>query len=491
MTRLTEASLSAISKNVRTPDYSRETSGVGIVHLGLGAFHKAHQAFYTDAAMALGGGNWSIIGVSMRNEQIAADFNDQDGLFTLLERGTDGASAQIIGSIARALCAATQPDDVMTALCDPDVRIVTTTVTEKGYGIDRASGGVDTTNVVIAHDLDRKNSPIGTIGLIVTALEKRRANGIPPFTALCCDNLPDNGAFLHAGLVDFANQFDENLSNWITDNVACPASMVDRITPAQTSSTRTLAQDLTGAEDILAIETENFYQWVIEDNFPTGRPAWDRAGAIFTDNVAPFEKMKLRLLNGSHSLIAYMGLLTGKKYVRDVMADPGLETIVRRHLEAATATLPSMPDIDLPSYCADLIKRFHNPNIAHETFQIAADGSEKMPQRIFAPAVDAINSNQSVRAFAFATALWVWFCRGSAQQATDHELIDPRAELLRSAAQSDTPDQILSKFEKIPALLPKALVASTAWRREVLGALKELSVKTPHQVIEAECGNDG
>jgi fructuronate reductase len=186
-----------------------------------------------------------------------------------------------------------------------------------------------------------------------------------------------------------------------------------------------------------------------------------------------------------------MGLLTGKKYVRDVMADPGLETIVRRHLEAATATLPSMPDIDLPSYCADLIKRFHNPNIAHETFQIAADGSEKMPQRIFAPAVDAINSNQSVRAFAFATALWVWFCRGSAQQATDHELIDPRAELLRSAAQSDTPDQILSKFEKIPALLPKALVASTAWRREVLGALKELSVKTPHQVIEAECGNDG
>lgn len=486
MKQLNAKSIADIPAAVSTPQYDRENSGVGIVHLGLGAFHKAHQAFYTEAAMAARGGDWKIIGVSMRNDQIAADFNAQNGLYTILEKGADETKAQVIGSIAHALCARTQPDAVLEALCAPGVRVVTTTVTEKGYGIDRATGGVDPSNPVIAQDLARETPPIGVIGLIVAALEKRRARGLPAFSVLCCDNLPENGAFMRAGLIDFANRFDPELGRWIAENVACPSSMVDRITPAQTAETRALARTLTGTEDILAIETEPFHQWVIEDNFPSGRPHWEAAGAIFTKDVAAFEKMKLRLLNGSHSLIAYMGQLLEKQYVRDVMDDPGLANIVRRHLEAAATTLPPMSGIDLTRYCDDLVERFRNPNIAHETLQIAADGSEKMPQRIFAPAVDALHTNQPVRAFAFVTALWIWFCRGEETAGVARTLSDPRRDQLKKAALGATQDAILVEFEKIPGLFPQALITSDIWRGEVLSILEGLLEQPLERVIRPE-----
>lgn len=481
MRRLNKTSLAAVPDGVATPEYDRDACGTGIVHLGLGAFHKAHQAFYTDAALAAGGGDWKIIGVSMRNEQTAQDFNEQDGLYTILVKAPERTEAQIIGSIASALCARTQPDDVLNALSDPATRIVTITVTEKGYGINRATGGVDPSHPVIAQDLKRDQAPVGAVGLIVAALEKRRADGTAPFTVLCCDNLPENGKFVHAGLIDFANRFDTGLGDWIARNVACPSSMVDRITPAQTAATREIAADLTGTQDLLAVETESFHQWVIEDHFPSGRPSWEAAGAIFTRDVAPFEKMKLRLLNGSHSLIAYMGLLLGKQYVRDVLSDAGLEALVRKHLDAASATLPPMHDIDLPAYCADLVERFRNPNIAHETSQIGTDGSEKLPQRILAPAVDALGANQSVRPFAFATALWIWFCRTG-------DLNDPRAEQLESAAQKTSPEEILADLETISGLIPAELATSVVWRRDILSILSDLMEHSPEFVISSEIG---
>lgn len=486
MNRLDANSLGTVSEDVSTPLYDRDKCGVGIVHLGLGAFHKAHQAVYTEAALASHCGNWRILGVSMRNDQVATDFNDQDGLYTIIVRGNETTTAQIVGSIAHTLCARTQSAEVLNALCEPDVRIVTTTVTEKGYGIDRTTGGIDPAHPVVAQDLMRKKSPVGAIGLIVAALAKRRADGIAPFTVLCCDNLPDNGAFIRSGLVDFANRFDTELGSWIAANVACPSSMVDRITPAQTPDTIALAANLTGTMDLLAIETESFHQWVIEDDFPAGRPEWEAAGAIFTKDVASFEKMKLRLLNGSHSLIAYMGLLLGKKYVRDVMDTPELEAIVRRHLKTASATLPAMPEIDLPNYCAELVARFRNPNIAHETSQIGTDGSEKMPQRIFAPAVDAITANHPIRSFTFVTALWMWYCRGNDNQCPSRDLSDPRADQLRKAAQGTTPEFMLEGFESISGLFPAELIASEVWRREILSVLEDLMEQTPLQVIRSE-----
>ncbi|WP_425038705.1 mannitol dehydrogenase family protein [Primorskyibacter sp. S187A] len=485
MTGLGARSIASLPDTAATPSYDRAACGVGIVHLGLGAFHKAHQAFYTDAAMAAQGGDWKIIGVSMRNAQIATDFNAQDGLFTLLEKGVGGTSAQIIGSIDHALCARSQPEAVLDVLSDETIRVVTTTVTEKGYGIDRATGGVDLSNPVIAQDLARAHAPVGVLGLIVTALERRRAAGIAPFTVLCCDNLPDNGAFLRAGIIDFANRLSTDLGQWIADSLPCPSSMVDRITPAQTDDTRALAQELTGTDDALAIETERFHQWVIEDNFPTGRPAWDAAGAIFTDDVAAFEKMKLRLLNGSHSLIAYMGQLLGKTYVRDVMADPCLEAIVRHHLDQAAVTLPPLAAIDVPEYCNALIERFRNPNIAHETLQIAADGSEKMPQRIFAPALDAIAMDGPIDGFAFATALWMWFCKGDVTSPTP--LNDPRADLLRKAAMADTPEDMLAGFETLQSVFPNDLISSSRWRKALLEVLKDLADNPMDRVIETTC----
>lgn len=489
MMRLGASSLASVPKGVQTPGYDRAACGVGIVHLGLGAFHRAHQAFCTDIAMAAGGGDWQIIGVSMRNEQIAADLNDQDGLYTLIVKDSGAPKAQIVGSIARALCARTQADQVLGALCDPMVRIVTTTVTEKGYGIDRATGGVDPSLPVIARDLAGQGAPEGVLGMLVAALAHRRAEGIAPFTLLCCDNLPDNGAFLRGGLIDFAKRRDEGLARWIAANLACPSSMVDRITPAQTPETRDMARALTGTEDVLAIETEPFFQWVIEDHFPTGRPQWEAAGVIFAADVAPFEKMKLRLLNGSHSLIAYMGALLGKQYVRDVMADPVLGALVGSHLEAACATLPPMPGMDLAQYRADLVARFRNPNIAHQTCQIAADGSEKMPQRIFAPALDALQAGQPLRPFAFATALWIWFCRDD--DSLTCRLNDPRAEHLRNAARQATPEMILAEFEKIAGVLPKELGRSGVWRAEVLSVLTELTHLPAQQVIRAEAEKTG
>ncbi|WP_281980943.1 mannitol dehydrogenase family protein [Thalassorhabdomicrobium marinisediminis] len=485
MTRLSAQTLAAVAETAAPPQYDRAARRVGIVHLGLGAFHKAHQAFYTDAAMAAQGGDWKIIGVSMRNEEVAADFNEQDGLFTILEKGAEGTRAQIIGSIDHALCARTQPDQVLQALCDENVRVVTTTVTEKGYGIDRATGGVDPSNPVIAHDLAGDSAPVGAIGLIVTALERRRDRGIAPFTVLCCDNLPDNGAFLRAGLIDFARRHDPALGQWIADTVPCPSSMVDRITPAQTSETRALARALTGTEDALAIETEPFHQWVIEDTFPTGRPAWEAAGAIFTEDVAAYESMKLRLLNGSHSLIAYMGQLLGKTYVRDVMADPCLEVIVRRHLHQAAATLPALPGIDVPQYCDALIARFRNPSIAHETLQIASDGSEKLPQRIFAPASDALATDGPIDSFALVAGLWMWYCRGELPSGA--ALNDPRADRLRDAAHADTPEAILAGFDAIEGLIPSDVSASPRWRGAILGLLQELSDKPLARIIEATC----
>ncbi|MCP1168825.1 mannitol dehydrogenase family protein, partial [Limimaricola sp. ASW11-118] len=247
-------------------------------------------------------------------------------------------------------------------------------------------------------------------GLLVEALRRRRGAGRAPFTVLCCDNLPENGALLRGGVLGFARRVDPEFADWISAEVAFPSSMVDRITPAATDDTRALARRLTGYEDAAAIETEPFCQWVIEDRFPQGRPDWEAGGAIFVEDVAPFERMKLRMLNGAHSLIAYAGFVAGHTLVRDAMASAALAALVRRHIAAAARTLGPLPGIDLAAYGAELAARFANPAIAHETYQIAMDGSQKLPQRIFGPAWDAQQAGRDLRPFAFATAAWARYC---------------------------------------------------------------------------------
>ncbi len=460
--RLTSSA--GLPTSVAVPSYIRDAHGPGIVHLGLGAFHKAHQAVYTDDALAAQGGDWRIVGVSLRSTGPSGELAPQNALFTTIERSVAGSHARVIGSLAAALCLVTDRDAVLAALCAPETRIVSLTVTEKGYGIDRKTGGVDSTHPAIAADLATPDTPQGVAGLLVWALARRRAAGSAPFTVLCCDNLPENGTLLRGLLTDFARRATPDMADFIATEVAFPSTMVDRITPARSAGTLALAEQLTGQQDEAAIECEAFRQWVIEDHFPTGRPAWEAGGAIFVDDVRPFEDMKLRMLNGTHSMLAYTGFLSGHRYVREVMTDPALATLVRRHLGAAAGTLHGLKGVDLAAYATDLSRRFENPHLDHETYQIAMDGSQKMPQRIFAPAVDALSAGQPLHPFAFATAAWIRYTMGRHDDGTSYDLRDPLGQnLLPPASLPETATALRDHIHGIEGLVPETLKSSSAW----------------------------
>ncbi|MFV0475549.1 MAG: mannitol dehydrogenase family protein [Pikeienuella sp.] len=456
------------------PAYDPERCGAGIVHLGLGAFHKAHQAVYTDDALAAAGGDWRVIGVSLRSAEAAAALTPQDGRYTLVERGPDGPRARVIGAIARAVAESREHGETLKALSDPAIRIISLTVTEKAYGIARAAGGVDPTHPAVAADLAAPRAPEGAIGLIVEGLRRRREAGAAPFAALCCDNLPDNGAMLRGGVVDFARRIDPDLAAWIEGEVAFPSTMVDRITPAATGATRDDAARLTGCADLAAVEAEPFRQWVIEDAFTGPRPLWEAGGALFVADVAPYERMKLRMLNGAHSMLAYAGFLCGKRHVREVMADRALSALVGRHLTAAAATLAPLPGMDFASYGAALETRFRNPALGHETRQIAMDGTEKLPQRLFEPAAETLAQGGDHGAFAFATALWMRYCLGRTDQGETYPLNDPREAEIAAAAAGPAPAEIGAALHALPGLFPARLREDPGWKTSVADALAEM-----------------
>lgn len=455
--------------SIEFPAYDRRTLRPGIVHIGLGAFHRAHQAVYTDMALAHAFGDWGIVGVSLRSMEIAHDMRAQDCLYSVVARDRSGDSIRVVGSIVEALAASEDGEAVLARLADPAIHVVTLTVSEKAYGIDPVSGGLDHAHPAIVNDLKSPASPMGVVGYLTEGLARRRATGLPPFTVLCCDNLPSNGHIVRRLVVEMAAVRDPGLAEWISENVSFPCSMVDRIVPAATAETRARAGKLLGVEDRLSIEAETFSQWVVEDDFVGDRPAWEAGGALFVENVEPYEKMKLRLLNGSHSLIAYLGQLQKLEFVRDVMAVPENVALVRRHMQAAVRTLDPVPGIDLAHYVDQLVERFANPAIAHRTQQIAMDGSQKLPQRLFQPAVDALSSGADATEFAFATAVWIAYLKQA------ETVDDPRAkELLGAATDEVSAGDESGSFFAIPGLFPSALQADRAWREQVNSVLKSL-----------------
>ncbi|WP_374189366.1 mannitol dehydrogenase family protein [Rhizobium rhizogenes] len=453
---------------IESPVYDRQALKPGIVHIGLGAFHRAHQAIYTDAALAHAFGNWGIVGVSLRSTEIAQDMRAQDCLYSVVARDRSGDSVRVVGSIVEALAANDDGEAVLGRLADPAIQIVTLTVSEKAYGIDPISGGLDYAHPAIAEDLKSPTRPTGVIGYLTEGLARRKAAGLPPFTVLCCDNLPSNGRIVRRLVIEMAATRDPALAEWISETVSFPCSMVDRIVPAATAETRARAEKLLGVEDRLSIEAETFSQWVIEDDFVGDRPTWDAGGALFVENVEPYEKMKLRLLNGSHSLIAYLGQLQKLEFVRDVMAVPENVVLVRRHMQAAVRTLDPVPGIDLTHYMDQLVERFANPAIAHRTQQIAMDGSQKLPQRLFRPAVDAISSGSDAAEFAFVTAVWIAYLKQA------ETIDDPRAqELQKAVADAMLADETASFFA-IAGLFPSELQANRDWRNQVNSLLRSL-----------------
>lgn len=443
--------LSDLPPNVIRPGYDRNALGVGILHLGLGAFHRAHQAVYTDDALAAERGDWRILGANLRSREMPQALDQQNGLYTVLER-SDADRARVIGAHGPALGG--DAAAILKAASDPAIRILSLTVSEKAYGIDRAAMDIDASHPAVAADLVNPKSPQGVLGIIVAALAARHAAGHAPFTVLCCDNLPDNGPLLRAGVLGLARRLDPDLAARITDQVAFPATMVDRITPAVTVQTLADVERLTGHRDLAAVETEPFTQWVIEDHFPQGRPLWEAGGAEFVSDVGPYEAMKLRMLNGSHSLIAYLGQVLSLRYVRDVVADGALSALIRRHMLAAGTTLPRSGGLDPESYADALTVRFRNPAIAHETRQIAMDATEKLPQRWFAPATETLAKGGDPQPYVFATAIWLaWLSELAERGETPN---DPRgAALMDLAAKAGGDATALTRsILSLPGLTP-------------------------------------
>lgn len=462
------SSSSILPAEVSVPAYDRSTLKPGIVHIGLGAFHRAHQAVFTQKAIEHKFGAWGVVAVNLRSPDPVRVLEEQDGLYSVITRNAEGDKADIIGVTVDWLCAAERGGDVLSYLTSPDTKIVTLTVSEKAYGLDPVTGGLDLKHPAVKADIANPHAPIGAIGFLVEGLARRRENGLSPFTVLCCDNLPSNGHVVRRLVLEMAELRDPQLARWIADQGKFPCSMVDRIVPAATDETRKRAISLLGVEDRLAIETEPFLQWIIEDDFISGRPEWEAAGAVFAKHVEPYEKMKLRLLNGSHTLIAHLGILHDLEFVRDVMAVPAFVEKVERHMAAVVGTLDPVPGIDLPFYRQQLLERFANPTIAHRTEQIAMDTSQKLPQRILSATVETLASGKDASPFAYVVALWI----KSIHKRGD--LDDPRKAEILAAASMPSPEDASAPFFAIEGLFPPELVAARDWRDLVNSELARL-----------------
>ncbi|QKC81220.1 mannitol dehydrogenase family protein [Mesorhizobium sp. NZP2077] len=434
MTRshLSDATLQKLPEGTKIPAYDRDKVVSGIVHLGVGAFHRAHQAAYVDDCLAAGETDWGIVGVSLRSADTRDALAPQDGLYTLAIRSSGEEELRVIGSIQSLLVAPEDPGAVLAALTDPRTRIVTLTITEKAY-LRAAGGGLDATHPDIIHDLANPQAPKTAHGFLTEALARRLAAGTPPFTVLCCDNLPANGATLHRLLTEFAalrdaglgSTGDANLANHIADHVAFPSSMVDRIVPATTDADRERIAVELGVEDAWPVMTEPFCQWVVEYNFPGGRPAWERFGVTMVRDVGPFEDMKLRLLNGSHSAIAYLGLLSGHATVDRAFADPAIRQFVDALWAEAIPTLPEDAGLDTSAYTAELTERFSNTALAHRTAQIANDGSQKLPQRIIASAIECLEAGTEMVHLTLVVAAWIAACAARGNTLPENHFTDP------------------------------------------------------------------
>ena len=474
--RLSSATLDRLPGGVARPGYDRTALATGIVHLGIGAFHRAHMAAYTDAVLAAGDHRWGILGASLRSPDTRDALAPQDGLYTLAVRDAAGERLEVVGSVVRLLVAPEDPEALLAVMSAPETRIVSLTVTEKGYCHAPATGTLDERHPDVVHDLAHPEAPRSAPGFVVEALRRRRAAGLPFFTALCCDNLPHNGATLRRVLVRFAELRDPDLGRALAEGLRCPSTMVDRIVPATTDRDRAGIAAALGAEDAWPIATEPFTQWVIEDDFALDRPAWDRAGATFVRDVAPFELAKLRMLNGSHSTLAYLGYLAGHETVADTMAAPGFAALVRGlMLEEAAPTLPPVPGLDLAAYADSLVERFRNPALRHRTWQIAMDGTQKLPQRLLGTLRDRLAAGASIDRLALGVAAWMRYATGRDERGEAIDLRDPLAdELRRRTAGLEDARAIADSLLGLDAVFGRDLPTDRRFTEAVTAALSSL-----------------
>ncbi len=438
MTRLSAAALSARAPSgVALPPPRELAADIGILHLGIGAFHRAHQAVFTeDAAVLAGEPGWGICGVTQRSTAVADQLRPQDGLYAVLERAADGASLRVVGQVRDVVSATEETSRLRDRFADPAVRVVTLTVTEKGYR-RRPAGGLDLRDPVVAADL--AGAARSTVGQLVRGLQARARTSDAPVSVLCCDNLTDNGRVLRGLVDDFCAALPSGegdpLAAWIETNVSFPSSMVDRIVPATTAEDRAEARALLGLSDEALVVAEPFRQWVIEDEFRAGRPRWEQAGADLVDDVTPFEQLKLRTLNGTHSMLAYLGALRGYESIAESLADPELEHAARQLIAVdVIPTLTQPAGMDIAAYGDQVIERFANPALRHRTVQVAMDGSQKLPLRLLGTIRDRLAAGETPHWAALAVAGWMVFvATGRDRSGRPLALDDPMADRLRAA----------------------------------------------------------
>ncbi|WP_136659800.1 mannitol dehydrogenase family protein [Nitratireductor sp. XY-223] len=434
--KLTQDTLGELPQNVAVPAYDRSALTPGILHIGVGNFHRAHQAVYLDRLFNLGRDrDWAVIGAGVLPGDAAMRhrLKAQDCLSTVIELAPAGLDARVCGAMidfvdtdARALVA---------ALCRPDIRIVSLTITEGGYFIDAMTGGFNLQSEDIRHDIAFPDDPRTVFGMLVASLRQRRDAGLPPFTVMSCDNLPENGDVTRNAVVGLATAVDPQFGAWIMHNVAFPNGMVDCITPATSDQERAMVRDTFGVADAAPVTCEPFRQWVLEDDFPTGRPALERVGVEFVDDVAPYELMKLRILNGGHGAIAYPAALLGLVYAHDAMAHPLISAYLEKlELEEIIPTVPPIEGVNFRKYLAAVVERFSNPAVRDTVTRLCLDGSNRQPKFILPPVRERVKKGLSVDGLALEVALWARYCAGTDEAGGEIPINDENAELLNRHA---------------------------------------------------------
>lgn len=440
--KLNQNNLEFISQTASVPQYDRSKVTCGIMHMSIGGFHRSHQAVYVDDVLAQGDMQWGIcaIGLMPQDKENIDKLKAQDTLYTILQRNADTDVARVVGSIIEVMHAPSSPESVLERLSHEEIKILSLTVTEKGYCSD-SNQNLDQANDLIQHDISNLAAPKTALGYVVAGLKNRKDNSQKPFTVMSCDNLPGNGHLTQKLVLQFAELIDADLAVWIKENVTFPSSMVDRITPITTNDVIETIAGKFQIDDAWPVVCEDFMQWVLEDRFCNGRPALDKVGVQIVGDVDPYEKMKVRLLNGSHSALSYVSYLMGYREVDKAMADPLIKDFVRAYMDQdVTPTLPDVPGIDLDAYKDKLIERFSNPAISDQVQRLAEDGSQKIPNSILPCITHQLEQGGSTQFAILALAGWFRYLTAVDEDLQPIEINDPLADKLISCAKLDPKD---------------------------------------------------
>ncbi|KAF1685317.1 mannitol dehydrogenase [Pseudoxanthomonas broegbernensis] len=482
--RLSAATLADLPQEVAVPDYDRAGTRIGIVHFGPGAFHRAHQAAYIDALLG-SDPDWAISAVSLHSAGVRDALRPQDGLYTLALLG-QAPQLRVIGAIREVLCARDEGHAVLERLADPQVRLVTLTITEKGYCL--SADGVDASHPDIVRDLATPDVPVSAIGWLAAGLRLRRDRGLAPYTVLSCDNLADNGGRLRRAVLDYTRRLDPELAAWIEREAAFPRSMVDSITPATDDALRAQVAMGLGVADAWPVQREPYTQWVVEDDFRNGRPPLERVGVTLSGDIAGYDRAKLRLLNAPHSALAYLGALMEIETVADAMREPALAGFVERLMREDIAPSLALPQgFDPDAYVDAILARFRNPAIRHLLLQIAWDGSQKLPVRLLGTLADALAAGRSIDRLCLPVAGWMHFVRRQARR--DVALVDPLAETLAGIDHSADADAArdVDAFLRLDAVFAP-LSADARFADALRRAYATLGDATPAAVARALAG---